>query len=206
MLRLNALAALLVAAAVGFVSEPAFAAGRGGGFAGGRVGITGGGFRAPLIVPRVPARAGVLQGAPRPIARPSHGMGLGTRAIPAARRALIPPSARGYATTTPLRPFAGLSRRSHRAYYSGWYFPTTIGDDYGYSYIGTPYDPSEAIPVYGPSPYDQAADQADPAPPPAPVSSSRVTAAGEENRDACRAEKVTVPAAEGERAITVVRC
>ena len=34
----------------------------------------------------------------------------------------------------------------------------------------------------------------------------RASASRDENADACRSERVTVPAADGERAITVVRC
>ena len=82
--------------------------------------------------------------------------------MPAARlrlrlRHAIPPSPHGYATTNSLRPFGRLARRHHGVYHQGWYFPTTIGDDVGY--IGRPYDPGEAIPVYGPAPvYDEPAD------------------------------------------------
>jgi hypothetical protein len=34
----------------------------------------------------------------------------------------------------------------------------------------------------------------------------RLSSAREEGQDACRSERVTVPAGEGEREITVVRC
>jgi hypothetical protein len=134
---------------------------------------------------------------------------------------LIPPSARGFATTTPARPFATngsnrsfatttvarpfahLARRHHRIYHSGWDFPVTFGGDaYPGYYIGTPYDPAEAFPVYGPAP----AEDQDPADPPArraPILSRAVNATPGE---ACRSEQVTVPASEGERTITVVRC
>jgi hypothetical protein len=153
------------------------------------------GIRAPLMIQRN-ARAGVLR-APLPFIVP--------RSLARARLA-IPPSPHGFATTTPLHPFARLTRRHHGIYRAGWVFPATFGSD-GAGYIGTPYDPAEAIPVYGPGPAIDPADPADPAPartgsPLAP----RVTNAAEENRDACRAERVTVPAAGGEREITVVRC
>ena len=173
-------------------SEPAFPAG---------------GARAlPAARPMVPfmarphAPAGILRASPR--FQFVHSPGV--RAIQQARAAFhIPPSPHGFATTTPLHPFAHLTRRTHRIYHSGWSFPVTFGGDVGYpGYIGTPYDPAELIPVYGPSP---AADQADPPPPPAPAT-ARVSNTSEENRDACRAERVTVPASEGERTITVVRC
>ena len=99
-------------------------------------------------------------------------------------RHAIPPSPHGYATTNSLRPFGRLARRHHGVYHQGWYFPTTIGDDTGY--IGRPYDPGEAIPVYGPAPiYDEPADP--PAPRGAPAS-ARDRRPDDENRDACRAE------------------
>ena len=131
----------------------------------------------------------------------------------------IPPSARGYATTTPARPyattgshrpfatttlerpFAHLTRRHHRIYHSGWSFPVTFGGDaYPGYYIGTPYDPAEAFPVYGPAPAD---DPVDPPPARAPAMSR---AAGAAQGEACRSEQVSVPSSEGERTITVVRC
>lgn len=168
-----------------------------------------GGFRAPLIMQRNP-RA-ILPAAPRALARPAFTprLGHGSRAHAAgshrfgSARHAIPPSPHGYATTNSLRPFGRLARRHHGAYHQGWYFPTTIGDDTGY--IGRPYDPGEAIPVYGPAPlYDEPADP--PAPRLAPAAAARAIDAGDENRDACRAETVTVPAKDGEREIKVVRC
>lgn len=173
-----------------------------------RGGMTGGGFRAPLIVPHGPR--GILPASPRALARPAFrprlGPGLGHASRPhgfgaSSTRHAIPPSPHGYATTNSLRPFGRLARRHHRAYHQGWYFPTTIGDDYGY--IGQPYDPGEAIPVYGPAPvYDE------PAEPPAPraPASARAVNVDDENRDACRAETVTVPSRDGDREIKVVRC
>jgi len=151
-----------------------------------------GGFRAPLII-RHP-RAAML---PRGL----HGfrpLRIGTFAHPA-----IPRSPHGFATTTPLRPFAHLRRHHHVKHHSGWSFPVTTGDDAGSGYIGTPYDPAEAFPVYGPAPASQADD-----PPPSgvPAVAARLPQAAEEARDACRSERITVPATEGERAITVVRC
>lgn len=130
------------------------------------------------------------------------------RAFRNARPLVIPPSARGYATinptrpfaTTPQRPFAHLVRRHHRIYHAGWSFPVSFGGDaYPGYYIGTPYDPAEAFPVYGPAPAD---DPVDPPPARAPVMSRAVSATG----DACRSEDVTVPGSEGERTIKVVRC
>jgi hypothetical protein len=184
--------AVFALAAVFALPEPGYAAG------GMRAGMSRGGLRAPLIINRN-VRAGVLHAAPRPIVR---GHAFGPRGIAAAVRRAIPPSAHGFATTTPLHPFGRLARRHHRVYHSGWYFPTTIGDDPAYGYIGTPYDPAEAIPVYGPVP----AEADDPAPRLPSATAARLTGPAEENRDACRAEKVTVPSGEGEREITVVRC
>jgi hypothetical protein len=92
-------------------------------------------------------------------------------------------------------PFVHLARRSHGAYiYGSTYYPIT-GDDEG-AYFGMPYDPGAAIPVYGPAPLIQQVD-----PPPPQFSGVRG-----EDRGACRAERVFVPTAEGERDITVVRC
>jgi len=172
--------------------------------AGGIRAMPGGGFRAPLIVRRSP-RA-ILPASPRAIARPAFTHRTGHAFRPhgfGSVRHAIPPSPHGYATTNSLRPFGRLVRRHHGVYHQGWYFPTTIGDDIGY--IGVPYDPSETIPVYGPAPlYD------DPADPPArrrvPAAAARAIDAGDDNRDACRAEIVTVPARDGEREIKVVRC
>lgn len=96
-------------------------------------------------------------------------------------------------------PRSHLTRLHHRAYYAGWSFPVTVGGDV--DYIGTPYDPAERIPVYGPS-----VEIADPPAPDAPPVLPRQAGGREDNADACRAERVTVPAAEGERQITVVRC
>lgn len=197
----------LVAAtgAVLVASEPAVS--RGGG---------GGGARF------APAAARIMPMARRPFFRPSLRSEFAhsgpARAFQHARP-LIPPSARGYgtitpqrpfattgahrpfATTTPARPFANLVRRHHRIYHSGWSFPVTFGGD-GYPgyYIGTPYDPTEAFPVYGPAPAD---DSADPPPARGPVTSRAVNATQGET---CRSEQVTVPAGEGERTIKVVRC
>jgi hypothetical protein len=93
-------------------------------------------------------------------------------------------------------PRSHLTRRHHRAYHLGWSYPLTVGGDV--EYIGVPYDPAEAIPVYGPETDDPAPVRAQPA--------ARRLSAAQDNGDACPAERVTVPAAEGEREITVVRC
>jgi hypothetical protein len=92
-----------------------------------------------------------------------------------------------------------LTRRHHRVYHAGWSFPVTVGGEL--EYIGTPYDPAELIPVYGPG-----TEADEPAPPRAQPAASRLSGPREDNPDACRSERVTVPGAEGEREITVVRC
>lgn len=198
--RFVAFAVLALTGALFCSSEPVAAAGG--------VRALPGGLRAPLFVQRT-GRAALMRSAPRGL-RAVHGFSphrSGTFAHP---RAAIAPSPHGFATTTPLRPFAGLTRRHHGIYRSGWFYPVTIGDGLGdnLGYIGAPYDPAEAFPVYGPAP--QAGDPP-PAPqaddPPAPPSrAARMPPTAEETRDACRSEQVTVPAAEGERTITVVRC
>jgi hypothetical protein len=97
-------------------------------------------------------------------------------------------------------PFSHLVQRHHQRHHhrfeAGWFYPFTTWDDG--SYIGVPYDPGETIPVYGPVP----GDYADPPMGPRPLLSNMRAESGE----ACRAERVTVPASEGEREITVVRC
>jgi hypothetical protein len=95
-------------------------------------------------------------------------------------------------------PRSHLTRRHHRAYHAGWSYPLTVGGEV--EYIGIPYDPAERIPVYGP-----ATETEDPAPVRAQPAAARPSGL-QENGDACRSERVTVPAAEGEREITVVRC
>jgi len=96
-----------------------------------------------------------------------------------------------------------LVRRHHRVHHKGWQFPLTF-DGAAAGYIGVPYDPAEIIPVYGPPPpvEEIPAD----APHAAPMMAPRVSGTRDENADACRSERVTVPSADGERAITVVRC
>jgi len=95
-----------------------------------------------------------------------------------------------------------LVRRHHRLHHKGWHFPLTFDGAAGY--IGVPYDPAEIIPVYGPPPMVEEIP-AD-APEAAPMTPPRFSGTRDENADACRSERVTVPSADGERAITVVRC
>jgi hypothetical protein len=104
------------------------------------------------------------------------------------------------------KPFAHLARhhhRHHRRSFAGYVYPFTTWDDGSYagSYIGVPYDPGAAIPVYGPAPVVQ--QVVDP-PPPGPV--PRLSGARDEAGEACRSERVTVPGDKGDREITIVRC
>ncbi|TMJ06223.1 MAG: hypothetical protein E6G97_00740 [Alphaproteobacteria bacterium] len=101
------------------------------------------------------------------------------------------------ARTTVRAPFAHLPRRSHGAYVYGSDYPVTGNDEA--AYFGLPYDPGASIPVYGPAPLIQEMDSPPPRPP-------RLSSTRDENAEACRSERVTVPAGEGEREITVVRC
>jgi hypothetical protein len=152
----------------------------------------GGGFRAPVMMHRHPG-AGMLRHGPRAF-RPH---GVTQLRLPAAPRRLTETLAR----TTVRAPFARLERRHHHRFVGAYVYPsTTYGDD---SYIGIPYDPIGSIPVYAPPSITELADP--PSPPDARLSGS-VIGPRELNGEACRAERVTVPAAEGERAITVVRC
>ena len=63
-----------------------------------------------------------------------------------------------------------------------------------------PYDPAEIIPVYGPAPAVVRRGRT------GRCAARALPRARDENADACRSERVTVPAADGEREITVVRC
>lgn len=176
-----ALGALALTGVVLVMPDSSFA--RGGGFRGGFHGV-----RAPAIMarharPLIPRAA--FRGIPVQLRNPviphlNHGLG------------------HGLARTTVRAPFARLVRRHHGGLVSSWIYPTTTDGEA--SYIGIPYDPGAAIPVYAPAPVDEQADS--PALPPAP----RLSATRNENQEACSSERVTVPASEGEREITVVRC
>jgi hypothetical protein len=100
-------------------------------------------------------------------------------------------------------------RRHHRGFIGGYSFPFT-SEGYGDVpyYLGTPYDPAESIPVYAPpSVYSVPAEDEDAAPASRQLV-PRQSGLREENRDACRSERVTVPESNGngEREINVVRC
>ena len=171
-----ALTALALTSVALIVPDPSFA--RGGGIRGGFHGL-----RAPAIIARHP-RANL----PRPFLPNTFQF----------RHPVVSQPMRGLARTTVRAPFVRLARRHHGAFLSSWIYPTTTDDDS--TYIGMPYDPGTAIPVYGPAP---AAEQADP---PSALPVPRLSNMRDENQEACRSERVTVPATEGEREITVVRC
>ncbi len=184
------LAALAVAGVALVVPDPSFAR------SGGMRASFHGALRAPVIIPRHRHIGG-----PRPVFRPKP---VQFRPLLAPHFPLIAPRLTpAFARTTVRAPFVRLSRRNHGAYvYGSTYgstYPITSNDEG--AYYGMPYDPGTSIPVYGPAP--TAAEQADPA---QPTSTPRLSGVREENQEACRAERVTVPAAEGEREITVVRC
>jgi hypothetical protein len=101
--------------------------------------------------------------------------------------------------------FVRLHRRGSIA---GYVFPFT-SEGYGDApYLGTPYDPAEAIPVYAPPSIYPVPDDDQNATPPSRRLVPRQTGLREENQEACRSERVTVPetSGEGEREILVVRC
>ena len=124
---------------------------------------------------------------------PSVALGLGRNSV-----------ALGHDIAPDLR--ARFVRRHHRGTINGYVFPfTTDGEA---PYLGTPYDPAEAIPVYAPPQvYSVPAEDQDAAPPSRRLV-PRQSSLRDETQDACRSERVTVPetSGEGEREILVVRC
>ncbi|MGB9367745.1 MAG: hypothetical protein WCE79_17205 [Xanthobacteraceae bacterium] len=193
------LAVLAVAGVALVVPDASFARGGGGGGGGG---FRGGGFRGPAAIHRAPfmVRTG-------PAALGRNGRAFRSTLPPRiAKPVPVQPHVRPIATHVG-RPFAHLARRDfshHRRSFSnyGYVYPYTSWDDGSYagSYIGVPYDPGAAIPVYTPGPL--VAPVLDP-PPPRPVPRIGMRDDGGET---CRAERVTVPGDKGDREITVVRC
>jgi hypothetical protein len=165
-----------------------------------------GGFRGALIASHRP-RA-VFHAVPRSRIQPAYASQPIRPFRPSAARAgTIPPSPHGYATTSPLRPFARLERRHHRIYHSGWVFPATSAGDGSAGFIGTAYDPAEMIPVYAPLPENVVEPALPPDMRPGTTAAAIRSAAESEDPDnVCRAERVTVPSRTGQREITVVRC
>jgi hypothetical protein len=196
--KVGVLALLTLAGAALVIPDATLARGIGGG--GGFGGFRGGGLRAPAVIHRAPfmirtgpAALGRNGSAFRPIRGPST---------------LPPPVAKQLPVHTHVgKPFAHFMQRHHghhRRFYGdgGYGYPYTTWDDGSYagSYIGIPYDPGAAIPVYAPPP---AIDPVLDAPPPLPVPRIGMRDTGDE---ACRAERVTVPGDKGDREITIVRC
>ena len=188
----------LLAAAMSLLPEPSSAGPgfRSGGFGGARIG----GFRGiPQFRPHFRG-PGMVRGphlvSPRPDTSPHPGPG--HPVVPHFKSVRIPPVAKGAFTYGGSR-LVRLDHGRHRK--GGLVLPVTGGD---FGFFGSPYDPSETIPVYAAQPLIQQVD-ADPAET-APRSVPLLTRARGENEDACTSEKVTVPATEGKREMTVVRC
>jgi hypothetical protein len=190
--KIAGLAALTLAGAALFVPDATFA--RGG--IGGGIGGFHGGFRGPAILHRAPFMARTGTGA-------FGRNGAAFRGTQGTVPRHLPEHPIAPAHIHLGKPFAHLFRRDHhhhRHSVSGWLYPFTTWDDGSYagSYIGVPYDPGAAIPVYGPGP---AIDPAFDAPLPIPRIGMR-----DNGGDACSAERVTVPTEKDDREITIVRC
>ena len=200
--KISGWAAVLVAGAALAVPDASLARGMGGGIGGSGGGMGGfrggiGGFRGSAAIHRPPFLRHTGPAA----------LGRNGRAF---RSTLPPPVAKQWPVhTRPAhthigKPFAHLARHHHgqhrRSVYGyGYLYPFTTWDDGNYAgnYIGVPYDPGAAIPVYGPAPL------ADDARPPRPVPRIGLR---DDGGEACRAERVTVPGDKEDREITVVRC
>ena len=187
------LAALTLAGAALFVPDATFARGGmgGGGFSGFH-----GGWRAPAMMRRPPFMRRTGPAAFGPNGRAFHG----TRP-PVPRH--LPEHPIAPAQIHVGKPFAHLVPRHHgrhQRFFPGFIYPFTTWDygDYAGSYIGVPYDPGAAIPVYGPAPVDPTID---PPLPPVPRIGMR-----DNGGEACSAERVTVPGDKADREITIVRC
>lgn len=166
-----------------------------------------GGFKAPFAAHRtmrvgpahrVPGAHGAL------IRHPSVGLGFGfgSRSAP---RSVAHGLGRNLAPDLRSR----FVRHHRRGNIAGVVYPFT-SEGYGDApyYLGTPYDPAESIPVYAPpSVYSVPAEDQDAAPPSRRLM-PRQTGLRDENQEACRSERVTVPESNGngEREINVVRC
>lgn len=189
-----ALTILALAGTLLVMPEPSIA-----GPGGMRGGFAAGGLRAPMIF-HPNARAGILRALPRVFPRAAALPG--GHAFVAGAGRVHGPAAHGFARRTVGDLRSNFVRRHRREVLSGWIYPITTDDES--AYIGTPYDPAEAIPVYAPP---LVADEANP-PPAAAPRLSNAAIPRDENQDACRSERVTVPESkgDGEREIVVVRC
>lgn len=196
-----ALGVLTLAGATLVVPDVSFA--RGGVGGGGFGGFRGGGFRGPAAIHRAPF---MVRTGPAALGRNGRAF-RSTLPPPIAKRIPVQPQVRPVHTHVG-KPFAHFAQRHHghhRRYVFpayGYAFPFTTWDDGSYagSYIGVPYDPGAAIPVYAPAPLVEPV--LDP-PPPRPVPRIGMRDDGGET---CRAERVTVPGDKEDREITVVRC
>ena len=193
--KIGVLAALALAGAALVVPDPSFARG---GMGGGIGGFRGGGFRGPAVIHRAPfmVRTG-------PAALGRNGRAFRSTLPPRFAKPLpVLPQVRPIHTHVG-KPFAHFAQRHHghhRRFFGGYgyVYPFTTWDDG--SYIGVPYDPGAAIPVYAPAPLIEPVLDA---PPPHPVPRIGMR---DDGGEACRAERVTVPGDKGDREITVVRC
>ena len=95
-------------------------------------------------------------------------------------------------------PYAHIARGHHRIVFGGWPYLITTGDDWGY--FGTPYGPGETAAAYTPPSILNVSD------PPARQVAPRLSGARDDNQDACRSERVSVPVRDGDREITIIRC
>lgn len=95
-------------------------------------------------------------------------------------------------------PYSHVPRGHHRILFGGLSYPLTTGEDWGY--VGSPYNSVATLPAYAPPAILDVSD------PPAPQAMPRLSSSRDEAQDACRSERVTVPAHEGDREITIVRC
>jgi hypothetical protein len=169
--------AILAAAGAALIAPSDATAGRGGG-------LRAGGFRAPAMIQRH------IRPVPRLTFRPA------VRPV-LSRPALAQPGLpHHFGARRTIADVNHLFRRHHRSVLTGWIYPYTLDADA--SYVGAPYGPD-----YGPPPVIEPADAPATTAPVVPRASN---VRSEDSQDACRAERVTVPAKEGEREITVVRC
>jgi hypothetical protein len=193
--KIGVLAALTLAGAALVVPDASFArGGMGGGFGGSR----GGGFRGSAVIHRAPF---MVRSGPAALGR--NGRAFRSTLPPQIAKPLpVLPQVRPVHTHVgkPLAHFAQRHHGHHRRYLSGYgyVYPFTTWDDG--SYIGVPYDPGAAIPVYAPAPLIEPVLD-----PPPPRAAPRI-GMRDNGGETCRAERVTVPGDKEDREITVVRC
>jgi hypothetical protein len=164
-------------------------------------GVRVGGFKAPAIAPHA-ARAAAPHQALR-----AYGAILQRPFVPPAWRSPTHALAHGFDRNIGPELRSRHLRHQHRGSIGGYAYPFTFEDYGAVPYLGTPYDPAEAIPVYAPPVYSVPTGEDDAAPRSRPLA-PRLTGMREEGQDACRSERVTVPEASGagEREILVIRC